>query len=640
MRTGKKTFVLLPLIILVFLVWAGPARAVKIGSKASYFALKDLQGRTFRLKNIKKPLVAICFFAPFSKASEESMKTLQDLKTRYGDDQVFALGISKAPRDKVARFVSKKGFTLRVLLDTGKVSDLYGAGFILPTTFILGPDMRILDKIQGGGASGVKLLVTLAEREMARKRISVAKRLAKKAVKKSKNNPKPRAILAYAALKQGRIDEAENGFRKLLDQPGEGPVLAKEGLAHVYLAKGDDNKAWKYAGEVAGRGSADAVRGDILYNQGKVDAALREYAKATKKKTFAFQAAVPFNKLGRLYAKNGNYRQANRLFEDALEVDPYSIEALSNRGVLLEKQGKWGKAEKLYREAHELDPRDQIAARMLQRAEEMLKLTKNTKRAERIDRLVKTLVERFRKNKASHKVADAWTSRPMIVAFLHMDETGLLRERAGIPGIFVSYLGAELASSGRVRVVERALLDKLLAELNLGSSALADRETSLKLGRILAAKLLATGMLINEPGKTFLTLRMIDSETSLIPIVYSRSVRLTSLNSAVHEVSSALLRRIASQYPLQGYVVEKDGDQVLLNIGSSQGVKTGMRFALLKGRKPIKFKGKLLRRKLRKVGEIRISSVEPDVSYGNVIASKVKVRKELKIREIPAGGSL
>ncbi len=640
MRTGRKLFVGLLLSMLVFLVWAGPATAVKVGEKAPFFELKDLQGRTFRLKKTKKPLVALCFFAPFSKASEESVQTLQDLKTRYGDDQVLALAISKAPRDKITKFVSKEGITLRVLLDTGKISKLYGAGFILPTTYVLGPDMRVLNKVQGGGESGVKLLVTLAEREMERKRVSVAKNLAKKAVKKSKKDPKPRAILAYAALKQGRIDEAENGFRKLLDQPGDGPRLAKEGLAHVYRAKGDEAMAWKFASEVEDRGSANVIKGDILYDQGKVDAALNEYSKATKKETFAFQAASPFNKLGRLYAKNGDYRQANKLFENALEVDPYSIEAMSNKGVLLEKQGKWAKAEKVYREAHGLDPRDEISARMLQRAEEMLKLAKDTKRAERIDRLVKTLVKRFRENKASHKVADEWTSRPMVVAFLHMDEKGSLTERAGIPDIFVSYLGAELSSTGRVHVVERALLDKLLAELNRGSSALADRHTSLRLGRILAAKLLATGMLINEPGKTFLTLRMMDSETSSIPIVYSKPVHLTSLNSAVHEVGSALLKRITRRYPLQGYVIEKDGDYVLLNIGSGQGVKTGMRFALLKGSKPIKFKGKLLKRKLRKVGEIEISSVEPDVSYGQVIKSGVKIRKELKVREIPVGESL
>ncbi|MFZ0449504.1 MAG: redoxin domain-containing protein [Desulfatiglandaceae bacterium] len=637
MKTGRKRLIWLPLMAFVFLLAAGSAEAVKVGQKAPSFELKDLNGRTFRLEHIKNPLVVLCFFAPFSKASEESIQTVQDLKTKYGDHQVLAMVVSKAPKDEIASFVSKRGIKLRVLVDTGEVSKRYGAEFILPTTYVLGPDMRILDKVQGGGESGVKLLVTLAEREMARKRVGIAKNLAEEAVKKSREDPKPKAIVAYAALKQGRIDEAEDAFRKLLNQPGEGPHLAKEGLAHVYWTKGDEEKAWKLAGEAGGRGSADVLKGDILYSRGKVDAALDEYAKATKKDTFTFQAAAPYNKLGRVYAENKSYRKADKLFENALEVDPYSIVALSNKGVIREKQGKWHEAYEIQKKAHELDPRDEISEKLLQRAEDMLKLAKDTKRAERIDRLVQTLVKRYRKNKSSHRVTDEWTSRPMVVAFLNMDEKGILTERAGIPGILADYLGAALSGTGRVQVVERALLDKLLAELNLGSSELSDRNTSLRLGRILAAKLLVTGMLIHEPGKSFLTLRIMDSETSSIPIVYANPVNIRSLNSTIHDVSSALLRQIVAKYPLQGYVMEEEGDNLLLNIGSGQGVKTGMKFALLEGSKPIKFKGKLLRRKLRKIGEIEISSVEPDVSYARVIEAREKIKKELKIKEIPTG---
>ena len=610
----------------------------KVGEKAPNFELKDLGGKVFRLKDVDQPFIAICFFAPFSKASEISLSTLQDLKTKYGDDQLLVVGITKSPKSRVTEFAQKKNLKISVLVDNAGVSRLYGAEFVLPTTYILGPDQEVLDVIQGGGESGVKLLVTLAEREMERKRVNIAKKLAEKAASAAKNDPKPKAILAYAKLKEGKIDEAENDFRMLAKLPGEGEVLGKEGLAHVYWVKGDKEKAWELANDVTGRSSVHVIKGDILYSEGKRNEAVSEYSSATKKKGFAFQVATPFNKLGRVYAKNENFRKADKLFAKALEVDPYSIEALSNKGVILEKQGKWEKAHKVYKKAYKLNPRDEISLRLLKRAEEMLELAKDAKRAERIDRLVKELVKRYRENKASGKPVDEWTSRPMVLAFLNVDEKGILTERAGVPEIMVNDLSAKLASTGRVKVVERALLDKLLAELNLGSSELADPNTSLRLGRVLAAKLLASGMLIYQPRNAFLTLRLIDSETSAIPIVYSKPVNPNNINRVIKKVSSDILEKIREKYPLQGFVIQKEGNQVLINLGETQGIKPGMRFALLEGGGTIEFKGKKLRRKLVKVGEIEVSSVEPDVSYAKILSVQGQIKSEMKIREIPKAG--
>ncbi len=629
--------VLATLFLILFSVSTAGA-VPRVGEKAPDFELTDLNGKVFKLKGIDHPFIAVCFFAPFSRASEVSISTLQDLKTRFGDDQVLVIGISKFPRSKVASFVSEKSIKVDILLDDGTVSRLYGAEFVLPTTYILGPDLKILDVIQGGGESGVKLLTTLAERELERKRVDVAAKLAEKASATAKNDPRPKAILAYAKLKEGKIDEAENDFKMLSKLPGDGQVLAKEGLAHVYWLKGDKKRAWEFASDVSGRSSVHVIKGDILYSEGKHEDALSEYSSATKKDGFAFQVATPYNKLGRAYAKNDKFARAGKLYEKALEVDPYSIEALSNKGVIFEKQGKWEKAHKVYKKAYKLNPRDEISLKLLQRAEEMLKLARDTKRAERIDRLVKELVKRYKENKVKQKITDEWTSRTMILAFLDVDEKGILTERAGVPEILVNYLSSELASTGRVKVVERALLDKLLAELNLGSSELADPNTSLRLGRVLAAKLLATGVLINQPRNAFLSLRMIDSETSAIPIVYSNTVSTAKLDRVIKRVSSELLKEIVKKYPLRGYVIQREGNQVLINLGESQGVKPGMRFALLEGGGFIEFKGKKLRRKLSKVGEIEITSVEPDVSYAKVVNVSGEIKSEMKIREIPGLG--
>jgi curli biogenesis system outer membrane secretion channel CsgG len=82
--------------------------------------------------------------------------------------------------------------------------------------------------------------------------------------------------------------------------------------------------------------------------------------------------------------------------------------------------------------------------------------------------------------------------------------------------ILTTQLADHLNASGRVKVVDRVVLDRLLAELNLGTSDLADPETALRLGRVMAARIMGTGILFTMPGDTLVNLRLVDTETSAI----------------------------------------------------------------------------------------------------------------------------
>jgi len=59
-------------------------------------------------------------------------------------------------------------------------------------------------------------------------------------------------------------------------------------------------------------------------------------------------------------------------------------------------------------------------------------------------------------------------------------------------------------------------MDKLLEELKLGSSALADPNAALKLGRILAARLLLSGQILSFRNQSIANVRLVDVETSAI----------------------------------------------------------------------------------------------------------------------------
>jgi tetratricopeptide (TPR) repeat protein len=317
-------------------------------------------------------------------------------------------------------------------------------------------------------------------------------------------------------------------------------------------------------------------------------------------------------------------------------MDPYYLEPTSNKGVAYEKEGMWAKALDEYRRTLALDQNDAVAAVLARKAEQMLALQKDPNRQERVRQLVKDLAARFKSAKpADQPVAeDSWTSRPMVVSFVEMTESGGLSSRDGLAMALSTRLGEMLKNSGRVQVVERALLEELLTELNLGSSELADPNTALRLGRILAAKLIGTGTLMYLPDSTMLSLRLIDTETSAVAKTLNRRITLDqSLDSELYKLNREILRTVMEKYPLQGYVVESQAQEVMLNIGSRQGVVAGTAFDVVEGGGTIQYKGRTLQRSGKTVGRLEVSRVEPDLCFAKIVAQQRPLKTDDQVKE-------
>jgi len=82
--------------------------------------------------------------------------------------------------------------------------------------------------------------------------------------------------------------------------------------------------------------------------------------------------------------------------------------------------------------------------------------------------------------------------------------------------LITDVLITELSSVPRLTVVERTRLEDVLAELELGSSELAERETQLRLGRILGAASIVVGDYVAVGSILRLDARAVDVETSRI----------------------------------------------------------------------------------------------------------------------------
>jgi tetratricopeptide (TPR) repeat protein/peroxiredoxin len=637
MKTNTKllaaTFVLI--IGIVLGVGSGHAQ-LATGDSAPPFSLTDAGGKVYDLAAMKdRPLIILFYFDVDSRPSQEGLLSLNQLARQHKEADLTVWAITLSPKEKTTRFAAQSNLTFPVLLDTGKVSDLYGARVVLPTVCLIGPDLKMLDHIQGGGKTAELMLTRLAERELQRRQTALASALSDEAIKKNPEDLKARTVKGYAALKAGNVKEAEETFAKLAQKGGKSGAVGMEGLAAVHAKKGQQQEALQLAQEVERvapeRSYAHVIKGDILYAQGKKQEAEGEYQQAAQKgDTEVYLKPVGYNQLGRMYANAGKYDKARGLFDQAVAIDPYYVEGTTNKGRTFEKEGNWEKALESYRQAMTRDKADTFAAVLAKNAQEMVAIQRDAERKKRMDRLIKDLAERFRSQKkaAATKAEDTWTS------FVDFQEEGGLSQRDGFTTVLTTQLADQLNASGRVQVVERVLVERLLEELNLGSSELADPETALKLGRVLAAKLIGTGAIFYLPDSTLLSLRLIDAETSAIPLVRNKPLASSgSMEKDLFEIDRDILKTVISKYPLRGFVVKAVGDQVMINLGAKQGVVVGTKFEALEEQQPVTYKGKVLQSGPKAFAEVEVVKVEPDLSYAKVVKQERGPKTDDKVQE-------
>jgi tetratricopeptide (TPR) repeat protein len=577
-----------------------------------------------------------------SYSSQEGLLTIDQLAKQYARPDLVVWAITISEKGKVVDFVSRTDIRFPVLLDEStEVSDLYQARIILPTVCILGPGMKVLDYLQGGGKGTEKMLVRLAERNLQRKQTEMAKTLGDQVLEKNPKNIEAKTIKGYAALQEGDLEEADRIFSNVSKEKGQGEILGKEGLMAVYEKEGEQEKALVLAKEVEERAPDRAYvhvfKGDRLYRQGKKEEARKEYMKAVQKEAAeSHQKALAYNKLGRLNASLGDYQSARELYDQAVEINPYYVEVMSNRGRTYEEEGQWDKALDAYNEALSLDKNDAFSAVLARKAKEMLDFQKDVERKERVDKLVNELAERYRTQKSLRtKSKDPWTTRPMILTFVDFQEKGGLAERDGYSDVLITQLGEQLNSSGRVQVVERILIERLLEELNLSASDLVDPETKLRLGEILAAKLIGTGSVYFMANETVLSLRLIDTETSAVPKVITRKLSsLAQLEQELLSLDREVLKTVMMKYPLCGYVIDVTTDRVMVNIGSKHGVVQGTAFEVLEDQEPIKYRGRVIQPAPKSIAKIEITQVETDLCYARILNQERPLKRDDKVREM------
>jgi len=436
---------------------------------------------------------------------------------------------------------------------------------------------------------------------------------------------------AFAALRNGNASRAEQAFLAMSQKEGES-AKGLEGLAAVYYETGKTGQARLKAEQALrqdpGRMYANVILGKIAMDEGDYQTARNRFLAATGSGSGAeWQRAAAYNQLGRLYAASGDDNQAVDSYAKASEIAPDMAEAKANRGVALARMGKVEEARKVLEEARKTNPKDELIASLLRDVEMRRQMAMDAEKQERIRNMLNDLAERKESGSAAAAAAaeDPWTSRPLTITFLDLRSLGMIPGREGEDEFLLLKLTQAFGDDGRIKVVDRAMLDAVLNELNISSSQLADPATALRLGRLLSARLIATGSIIRDSESLQVSMRVIETETSDVVVALAETMdRGMSLSKVAEKLGEMLLERIKVSFPVRGLVKEIRGDEVVLNIGSDAGVKEGMELNLVDPR--IEGEGRVL-------GKVRVSKVNKSESTATVLEKKVKLYEDMKVEQ-------
>ena len=184
--------------------------------------------------------------------------------------------------------------------------------------------------------------------------------------------------------------------------------------------------------------------------------------------------------------------------------------------------------------------------------------------------------------------------------------------------IVAEWLITALVKEGRFDVIERRLLEKVLEEQKMHASGLVDESSASKLGKVLGAKVVITGSVMQFQNLMEVNARIIEVESS--SIVAAENVKSTSA-AKLEDLVVQMADKIIGDFPLEGYIVQRDGNKTLIDLGKRAGVKPGMQFIVYQEGRIIKHPktGEVLDIERNETGMIEISVVKAKTADATIL---------------------
>lgn len=321
--------------------------------------------------------------------------------------------------------------------------------------------------------------------------------------------------------------------------------------------------------------ASQVIRGHLLWRAGNLESAKVAYRMVTDSpNTLPWQQATVATRLGRLYAAEGFSNNALRFYDRAISQHP-QMATYVNKAHLLAQLGRHTEALGLYRQAVQIAPDHPLARVLLHYAEQ--REQQKTHLSQRVTALLGAIEKRGIAQSASDQLT---------LAFLTVQRPDSLAPQAGEELYLIDGITQALRDSGRIQVVEPALLVRLLAELKLSAAALADPGMALRVGRILAAQLLATGIIVRDRDEEILSLTLTETATGTIRAQVKIAWRPEALRRIVEELVPTLLSQVHPAYAVRGQISAVHPQMISMQNSAEPDVTPGLTMQILENAEP------------------------------------------------------
>jgi len=138
------------ILVTAFLIFAGASILRSADEAAPDFSLTDLKGHEISLTDLKGKVVFLNFWATWCGPCRHEIPDFIAFYDEYEKKGAAIVGLSvDQSADKVKQFVSENKINYPVAMVTSQIMDNYRPGRFIPTTIIISPSGKIVDKKVG-----------------------------------------------------------------------------------------------------------------------------------------------------------------------------------------------------------------------------------------------------------------------------------------------------------------------------------------------------------------------------------------------------------------------------------------------------------------------------------------------------------
>jgi len=123
-----------------------PAKRQLIGNLAPDFELPTLDGKNLKLSGLRGKAVLLNFWATYCEPCKVEMPWFVELQKEYGPQgfQIVGVAMDDASTEDIAKFAKAMGVNYPILIGKESVGESYGGVGVLPTTFFLDRDGKLI----------------------------------------------------------------------------------------------------------------------------------------------------------------------------------------------------------------------------------------------------------------------------------------------------------------------------------------------------------------------------------------------------------------------------------------------------------------------------------------------------------------